>query len=107
MLFKLQTRVSGQLRPGLGGAEGDRDQERVRASLPQLSVGGRRVVLSQQLLAGVRKNKGVKVLSHLSLYFFFFLGVTPAVYGGSQAGGRIGAASLHHSHSNTRSKPLL
>jgi len=35
--------------------------------------------------------------------------VTPAAYGGSQARGgiRTVAAGLHHSHSNTRSKPCL
>ena len=44
-------------------------------------------------------------------FFFFFLSfclfrATPAAYGGSLAGGLIGAtaAGLHHSHSNTRSK---
>ena len=41
--------------------------------------------------------------------FLLFFRATPAAYGGSQARGRIGAtaASLHHSHSNTRSKPCL
>ena len=52
----------------------------------------------------------------LSFFFFFFFFLffclfrdTPAVYGGSQARGRIGAAAagLCHSHSNTRSKPHL
>ena len=44
--------------------------------------------------------------------FFFFFGLFRALlaaYGGSQARGpiRAGAASLHHSHSNARSKPCL
>ena len=38
--------------------------------------------------------------------FLFVFRATPAVYGGSQARGQIGAvaAGLYHSHSNTRSK---
>ena len=46
-------------------------------------------------------------------YFFgllsFFFRAIPVAYGGSQAKGQIGAtaASLHHSHSNARSKPRL
>ena len=38
-----------------------------------------------------------------------FSRATLAAYGGSQARGRIGAvaASLHHSHSNSRSEPCL
>ena len=49
-------------------------------------------------------------------FFFFFFSVflpfsrvTPAAHGGSQARGLIGvvAASLHQSHSNARSEPLL
>ena len=42
-------------------------------------------------------------------YFYFFFRAAPATYGGSQARGRIRAvaASLHHSHSNTRSEPCL
>jgi len=49
----------------------------------------------------------------LFLFFIFLLFVlfraAPAAYGGSQARGLIGAtaASLRHSHSNTRSKPRL
>ena len=41
--------------------------------------------------------------------FFFLFRAAPVVYGGSQASGQIGAtaAGLHHSHSNSRSKPLL
>ena len=45
----------------------------------------------------------------MCLFFFFCLfRAAPTAYGGSQAGGWIGAtaAGLHHSHSNTRSKPL-
>ena len=42
-------------------------------------------------------------------FFFVFARATSAAYGGSQATGLIGveAASLHHSHSNTGSKPRL
>ena len=42
-------------------------------------------------------------------FFFFFLRAALAAYGGSQAGGPIGAvaAGLHHSHSDARSKPRL
>ena len=41
--------------------------------------------------------------------FFLLFRVAPAAYGGSQAWGQIGAAaaSLHHSHSNGRSKPQI
>ena len=41
--------------------------------------------------------------------FFGLFRVAPLAYGGSQARGLIGAvaAGLHHSHSNTRSKPRL
>ena len=41
--------------------------------------------------------------------FFFFFRAAPTVYRSSQARGRIRAvaASLHHSHSNARSKPHL
>ena len=44
--------------------------------------------------------------SHSNLFFFR---ATPVAYGSSQARGRIRtiAAGLHHSHSNTRSKPCL
>ena len=40
---------------------------------------------------------------------FCLFRVAPAAYGGSQAGGSIGAAavSLHHSHSNAGFKPCL
>ena len=48
----------------------------------------------------------------LSFFFFFFFGLfraTPMAQGGSQARGPIGAiaSSLHHSHSNARSKSNL
>ena len=43
----------------------------------------------------------------LFLSFFFSPRATPAAYGGSQARGRIGVASLHHSHSNARWEPHL
>ena len=49
--------------------------------------------------------------NYFSLYIFFFclFRDTPPTYGSSQATGRTGtsAAGLHHSHSNTRSKPRL
>ena len=50
--------------------------------------------------------------SERQVYFLFFFSLfraTPTAYGGSQARGQIGdrAASLHHSHSNTGSKPHL
>ena len=51
---------------------------------------------------------------HISLFiyllvFLLFLWATPAVYGGSQARGRIGAvaAGLRQSHSNAGSEPRL
>ena len=42
-------------------------------------------------------------------FFFFHFRAAPAVYGGSQARGRIGAVdtSLHHSHGNVGSEPRL
>ena len=42
-------------------------------------------------------------------FFFFFLTAAPAAYRSSQARVRTGAAaaSLHHSHGNTRPEPLL
>ena len=47
----------------------------------------------------------------LPLFFFFFglFSTAPAAHGGSQARGQIGAvaASLHHSHHNTRSELCL
>ena len=46
----------------------------------------------------------------ISTFFFFFaVRAAPKAYGGSQARGPVGAAaaSLHHSHSNTGSKPPL
>ena len=48
------------------------------------------------------------LLSYLFIHFYPFR-ATPSAYGGSQARGHIGAtaASLHHSHSNTRSEPHL
>ena len=45
----------------------------------------------------------------LCIYLFFIFRATPMTHGGSQARGQIGAtaAGLHHSYSNTRSKPCL
>ena len=42
-------------------------------------------------------------------FFFVFSKATPTAYGTSQARGLIGApvASLHHSHTTTRSEPCL
>ena len=46
-----------------------------------------------------------------SFFLFFFCRNAPVAHGGFQAGGRIedaaAAASLHHSHGNTRSEPCL
>ena len=52
------------------------------------------------------------LLDFLFIYLFIYLllfRAAPAADGGSQARGRIRAiaASLHHSHSNARSKPHL
>ena len=53
------------------------------------------------------------VINNLKCFYFLFIFLlfraAPSVYGGSQARGLLGAtaAGLHHSHSNTRSKPLL
>ena len=42
-------------------------------------------------------------------FFFFLFRAAPAAYGGSQAGGLIGAtaAGLHHSHNNLGSETQL
>ena len=52
----------------------------------------------------------VKYFIYLFIYLFIYIfRATPMVYVGSQTSGLIGAvaASLHHSHSNTRSEPHL
>ena len=51
----------------------------------------------------------ILVKSILLIFCLFVFRATPAAYGGSQARGAKGAiaASLHHSHSNTESKPCL
>ena len=52
----------------------------------------------------------LQLLSSCFLVFCFCLfRAAPTAYGSSKARGRIGAtaASLHHSHSNTRSEPIL
>ena len=56
------------------------------------------VLQREKLITAFKKN-----------FFFVFSRAAPAAYGGSQARGLIGAVSagLHHSHSNTRSKPHL
>ena len=48
-------------------------------------------------------------ITSFSFSFFCLFRASPTAYGGSQARGRIRAAtaSLHHSHSNTRSEPRL
>ena len=58
--------------------------------------------------------KGKKVVGFLSLslfyyYYFLLFRAALAAYGSSQVRGliRAAAASLHHSHSNVRSKPCL
>ena len=50
----------------------------------------------------------ISTINFLFIYLYLFR-AKPAVYGGSQARGRIRAtaASLWHSHSNARSKPCL
>ena len=50
-----------------------------------------------------------KAASQTSIDFFLLIRAVPRVYGGSQARGRIGAASagLHHSHSNVGSELCL
>lgn len=72
VILQLQNRVSGQLRLGLGGEESNLEQGHVGASLPQLPgpQGLKCVVLSQQLLAVVGKNREVKVCGTLSLYVY-------------------------------------
>ena len=40
-----------------------------------------------------------------NLFFFFFLGATPAAYGGSQAQDRIGALAAGYNHNNTGFEP--
>ena len=56
-------------------------------------------------------NKYVFLKIYLFIYFVFFAISRAALvaYGGSQARGLIGAvaAGLHHSHSNTGSKPRM
>ena len=58
-----------------------------------------------------KKKKKIENTFNFVLFCFvlFFTWATPMAYGGSQARGLIRAiaASLHHSHSNTRSKPRL
>ena len=51
----------------------------------------------------------LEVTSLLFIYLFLHFRAAPATYGGSQSRGLIEAtaASLHDSHSNTRSEPHL
>ena len=58
---------------------------------------------------GQVSEKKINFFFVLLCFVFVFGGAAPAAYGGSQARGPIGAvaASLHHSHSNARSKPSL
>ena len=71
---------------------------------------------NQQLVTIVLIPDGLKMLTLLLFYFLFFIfclfafpRATPTTYGDSQARGLIGAAAarLHHSHSNSRSEPLV
>ena len=57
----------------------------------------------------VNKTSDANWISGVWVFFFFFFRAIPVAYGGSQARGRIRAAttSLHHSHSNARSEPHL
>ena len=41
----------------------------------------------------------------VATFFFFFLGATPAAYGGSQAQDRIGALAAGYNHNNTGFEP--
>ena len=73
-----------------------------------------KVVREKQLLRykGTRCRKWLTTEAKRQQTFFFFLlflRAAPAAYGDSQARGqmRATAASLHHSHSNARSKPCL
>ena len=72
VILQLQNRVSGQLRLGLGGEESNLEHGHVGASLPQLPgpQGLKCMVLSQQLLAAVGKNREVKVCGTPSLYVY-------------------------------------
>ena len=64
------------------------------------------------LCSEIRDDRKFNLIWGWSIFFFFFFWpfclfrATPAVYGGSQARGPIGAvaAGLHHSHSNTTSE---
>ena len=59
--------------------------------------------LAISFLKHIRLSNLVNVFFFSFLFFFFLLfRAAPAIYGGSQARGRIGAtvASLHHSHRN-------
>jgi len=58
--------------------------------------------------------RGLDLTIYLFILFFIYLFIllfraTPTTYGGSQAGGPIGAiaAGLHHGHSNWGSEPHL
>lgn len=70
VLFKLQNRAHGQLRPSLGG--GSMEQGHAGASLlqPPGPQGSKYTVLSQLLLAVVEESKGVQVCGNLSLYVY-------------------------------------
>ena len=57
----------------------------------------------------IKKEHGFVCLFDCYLFYFFLFRATPLAYGSSQARGQIGAtaAGLHHSYSNTGSKPCL
>ena len=66
-----------------------------------------------RLPAGLSQKVLLRELGGHKLSFFFFFGLfgiswaAPAAYGGSQAGGLIGAVAASHSHSHMGSKPSL
>ena len=73
------------------------------------SVCGQREGLKSRGLQNAKEAKEIE-LPYSSLFLFFFLFMAPpGTYGGSQARGQIRAvaASLRHSHRNTRSEPHL
>ena len=53
--------------------------------------------------------KNIKLHHNFKIFFFFFFRAVPTAYGGSQARGLMWAtaAGLHHSQSNSGSKPHM
>jgi len=68
----------------------------------------RKLCISYAMLGTkIKKEHGFVCLIDCYLFYFFLFRATPLAYGSSQARGQIGAtaAGLHHSYSNTGSKP--